>query len=124
MPKLRTTKFDSLPANVKGASKAAGASAAKAAKAAGAAAAGAAAGAAGAAAKVDADSLQLSAVAGQVSSNEAPQINLGSDVPLPKTEHLNALRAASTVLPPAARAAATMTLLATEIANRMFEQAQ
>lgn len=122
MPKLnRTTKFDSLPANVKGAAKAAGTAAAKAAGAA--AKAGGAAGA-GAAAKVDADSLQLSAVAGQVSSNEAPQVSLGAELPLPKTEHLNALRAASAVLPPAARAAATMTLLATEIANRMFEQAQ
>lgn len=117
----RTTKFDSLPANVKGPAKAAGATAVKGA---GAAAAGAAAGAASGASKVDADSLQLSAVAGQVSSNDAPQVNLGADLPLPKTEHLNALRAAATVLPPAARAAATMTLLATEIANRMFDKAQ
>lgn len=118
----RTTKFDSLPANVKGPAKAAGATATKAAGAA-AASAGAAAGAASAT-KVDADSLQLSAVAGQVSTNDAPQVSLGADLPLPKTEHLNALRAAATVLPPAARAAATMTLLATEIANRMFDKAQ
>jgi hypothetical protein len=117
----RTTKFDSLPANVKGPAKAAGATAAKAA---GAAAAGAAAGGASGASKVDADSLQLSAVAGQVSTNDAPQVSLGADMPLPKTEHLNALRAAATVLPPAARAAATITLLATEIANRMFDKAQ
>lgn len=117
----RTTKFDSLPANVKGPAKSAGATATKAT---GAAAAGAAAGGAAGASKVDADSLQLSAVAGQVSSNDAPQVSLGSHLPLPKTEHLNALRAAATVLPPAARAAATMTLLAAEIANRMFDTAQ
>ena len=114
----RTTKFDSLPANAKGPAKAAGTTATKAA------AAGAAAGAASGAAKVDADSLQLSAVAGQVSTNDAPQVSLGADLPLPKTEHLNALRAAATVLPPGARAAATITLLATEIANRMYDQAQ